>query len=136
MATSIGAMILRTVPPEDEIAHALALASLVDELWIVEDLPFAGGISQAAAILEATSSVDTPPVVGHGIAPAPFRNPVTLAMEWATLARMYPGRVHGGVGHGVQEWMHQIGPALASPIARPSNPLIPVPKSTCKRGRQ
>lgn len=109
-------MVLRTTAPEHEVAHAVALAGLVDELWIVEDLPFAGGIAQAAAILEATSGLDSPPVVGHGIAPAPFRNPVALAMEWAALARMYPGRVHGGIGHGVPDWMRQIAKAKASPL--------------------
>lgn len=116
MSTSIGAMVLRTVAPEHEVAHAVALAPMVDELWIVEDLPFAGGISQCAAILEATSSMASPPLVGHGIAPAPFRNPVALAMEWAALARMYPGRIHGGIGHGVPSWMEQVAKAKASPL--------------------
>ncbi len=116
MSASIGAMVLRTVAPEHEVAHAVALAPLVDELWIVEDLPFAGGISQCAAILEATSGLDDPPLIGHGIAPAPFRNPVALAMEWAALARMYPGRIHGGIGHGVPSWMSQIAKTKASPL--------------------
>lgn len=95
----------------------MALAALVDELWIVEDLPFAGGIAQAAAILEATKHLDAPPLIGHGIAPAPFRNPVALAMEWAALARMYPGRIHGGIGHGVPDWMNRIAKPKASPLA-------------------
>lgn len=101
----LGAMILRDVAPENEIAHAIALADLVDELWIVEDLPYAGGVAQLASVLAATSNVR----VGHGIAPAPFRNPAALAMEWAALARMYPGRLLGGIGHGVPEWMEKIG---------------------------
>jgi len=92
--TSIGAMIRREIAPEDEVAHAQFLAERFDEIWIVEDLPFAGGISQLAMVLAATEDV----VVGHGIAPAPFRNPAALAMEWGTLERMFPGRVRCGLG--------------------------------------
>lgn len=109
---SVGAMIRREIAPEDEVAHAQFLAERFDEIWIVEDLPFAGGISQLAAVLGSTSDV----IVGHGIAPAPFRNPAALAMEWATLERMYPGRLRCGLGHGVQSWMRGIGEAVASPL--------------------
>jgi alkanesulfonate monooxygenase SsuD/methylene tetrahydromethanopterin reductase-like flavin-dependent oxidoreductase (luciferase family) len=37
-------------------------------------------------------------------------------MEAATLHRLFPGRVSLGVGHGVQEWMAQVGAAVESPI--------------------
>lgn len=116
---SIGAMLRRDVPPPDLKRHAVAVAPGFDELWIVEDLPYAGGISQAAAVLEATatSGGGAGPVIGHGIAPAPFRNPAALAMEWATLAEMHPGRLALGIGHGVQSWMAQIGERVASPLA-------------------
>lgn len=115
---SVGAMLRRDVRPADLGTHARAVADGFDELWVVEDLPFAGGISQATAVLEATAGVGggAGPVVGHGIAPAPFRNPAALAMEWATLAEMYPGRVSTGVGHGVPSWMEQIGERVASPL--------------------
>lgn len=90
---------------------------MLDELWIVEDLPYAGGISQLTAVLAATDDGNGGgPVVGHGIAPAPFRNPAALAMEWATLAEMYPGRLAAGIGHGVQSWMAQIGERVDSPL--------------------
>lgn len=105
-------MIRREVPPEDEVAHAQFLAERFDEIWIVEDLLFAGGISQLGAVLAATEDV----IVGHGIAPAPFRSPAALAMEWATLERMYPGRLRCGVGHGVQSWMRSIGEGVDSPL--------------------
>lgn len=108
----IGAMIVRGVPPSEVVAHARALEDLYDELWVVEDLPYAGGISQAAAVLAATSEVE----VGHGIAPAAFRNPAALAMEWASLAEIFPGRFRVGIGHGVQSWMAQIGEAVDSPM--------------------
>lgn len=105
-------MIRRDVPPERVIEHAIDIQPHLDELWVVEDLPFAGGVSQMAAILEATQDV----VVGHGIAPAPFRTAAALAMEWATLERMYPGRLSCGLGHGVQSWMSQIGERVDSPL--------------------
>lgn len=105
-------MIRREVPPSDLARHAERIQEGFDELWVVEDLPYAGGISQVAAVLDATTDV----IVGHGIAPAPFRNPVALAMEWATLAELHPGRLSVGVGHGVQTWMAQIGERVDSPL--------------------
>lgn len=109
---ALGAMIRRDIAPEFVVAHATSLAPHLDELWVVEDLPFAGGISQMAAVLEATDGV----VVGHGITPAPFRNAAALAMEWATLERLYPGRLSCGLGHGVQTWMAQLGERVDSPM--------------------
>lgn len=109
----IGAMIRRDIPPEHVGVHAASLAPVFAELWVVEDVPFAGGISQLAEVLRCTDDI----VVGHGIAPAPFRNPMALAMEWAALARRYPGRLHCGMGHGVQSWMADIGERVGSPLA-------------------
>lgn len=108
----LGAMIRRTVPPEEVREHAAALDAVFEELWVVEDLPYAGGIGQLTAVLESTRYA----TVGHGVAPAPFRNPAALAMEWAALARMHPGRLIGGVGHGVPEWMESVGSSVASPL--------------------
>ena len=36
--------------------------------------------------------------------------------ELATLERMFPGRLIAGVGHGVQDWMQQVGARVASPL--------------------
>ncbi len=108
----IGAMIRRDVPPEHVGIHAASLAPVFAELWVVEDLPFAGAIAQLSEVLRSTEDI----VVGHGIAPAPFRNPMALAMEWATLARLYPGRLHCGLGHGVQSWMADVGERVGSPL--------------------
>ena len=115
--TRVGAVIKRNVPPESVTALAAGAAPGLDELWIIEDLNWGGGISQLAAVLSATDN-DTAgrPLVAHGIAPAPFRNPAALAMEWATLARVHPGRVIGGIGHGLPEWMRQIGEQVDSPL--------------------
>lgn len=105
-------MIRRDISPERVRNHARVLSTDFDELWVVEDLPYGGGISQLSAVLCVTDQVR----VGHGVAPTPFRNPVALAMEWATLARAHPGRLVAGLGHGVQDWMQQIGAAVASPL--------------------
>ncbi len=112
-------MVLRTIPPSELVEHARAIAPGFDELWVVEDLPFAGGISQTMAVLDATAGVGggVGPVVGHGIAPAPVRNPAALAMEWATIAELHPGRLAGGIGHGVGSWMAQIGESVGSQLA-------------------
>ena len=48
--------------------------------------------------------------------PAPLRNPALAAMEIATLARLFPGRFVPAVGHGVQDWMGQVGARAASPM--------------------
>ena len=90
-----------------------AEAAGADELWVVEDLGFAGSISAATAALAATSRIK----VAIGVAPVPLRNPVLLAMELAAIARMFPQRLIAGVGHGVKEWMAQVGAAPSSPLA-------------------
>ena len=115
--TRIGALLFRDIPPEDLASTARSMAPLVDELWIVEDLNWPGGVSQLAIALEATDDDGSGrPVIGHGIAPAPFRNPAALAMEWATLDRRFPNRIIGGIGHGVPEWMGWIGERVDSPL--------------------
>lgn len=115
--TRVGAMITRELPPEDVPRLAASVAPGLDELWVVEDLGWAGGITQVAAVLDATANDHAGrPRVGHGIAPAPFRNPAALAMEWAALARMHPGRLLPGIGHGLPEWMTRIGEPVGSPM--------------------
>jgi 5,10-methylenetetrahydromethanopterin reductase len=108
----IGAMIVRDVPPGEITRHAEPLVDQLDELWVVEDLGWSGGIAQATTLLERFPQVG----VGHGIAPAPFRHPATLAMEWAALAARHPGRLHCGIGHGLPQWMVQLGLDVASPL--------------------
>ncbi|WP_298457302.1 LLM class flavin-dependent oxidoreductase [uncultured Cellulomonas sp.] len=101
-------------PPEDLPAFARqAQEQGYDELWFSEDLPWAGGIAMAATALAHTTSLR----VGLGLLPAVTRNVVTLAMEVAALERLAPGRLVLGVGHGVPEWMAQIGAATPRPAA-------------------
>ncbi|NAZ85629.1 LLM class flavin-dependent oxidoreductase [Kineococcus indalonis] len=83
-----------------------------DELWVVEDLGFRGGFAQAAAVLAATARVR----VGIGVLPAGARNTAFAAMEVATLAQLFPGRLDVGVGHGMPDWMRSAGQWPASPL--------------------
>jgi len=76
-----------------------------DQLWLIEDCFFTSGVSLAAAALSVTERLH----VGLGILPAVARNPAVTAMEIATLCGLAPGRVLPGIGHGVQEWMAQMG---------------------------
>jgi len=91
-----------------------------DELWLVEDCFYAGGFASAATALASTSRIK----VGLGITPAVARNPAFFAMDIATLCRLYPGRFLPGFGHGVADWMRQIG-------ALPGSPLKALEEVTC-----
>lgn len=104
----------RSSPPEalPEFARD-AEAAGADELWVVEDLRWAGSIASAATALAATRALR----VGIGIAPAPLRNPALLAMELGTLARLYPGRFLAGIGHGAPDWMAQVGASVTGKLA-------------------
>ena len=94
-----------------EVAEALEAAG-VDQLWVIEDCFYTAGISLAATALARTESL----TVGLGILPAVARNPAVTAMEIATLAQLAPGRLVAGVGHGIQEWMGQMGERTPSPL--------------------
>src|SRR5689334_7220523 len=102
----IGVMFDHDRPPEElrdfDVADEEAGA---DDLWLVEDLGWAASIATTALALTATSRIR----IGIGVAPVPLRNPALLAMELATLARIHPGRMVAGVGHGVTEWMRKVG---------------------------
>jgi alkanesulfonate monooxygenase SsuD/methylene tetrahydromethanopterin reductase-like flavin-dependent oxidoreductase (luciferase family) len=111
----IGVLYDRDWAPEELPGFARQAEALgVDDVWVVEDLGWTGGVSAAAVTLAATERVR----VGIGIAPAPLRSPALLAMEMATLARVFPGRLVAGIGHGVPEWMARAGVAARSPLAR------------------
>ena len=51
-----------------------------------------------------------------GLLPVPLRNVALTAMELATLARLFPGRLTAGIGHGVLDWMGQVGARAESPL--------------------
>ena len=91
----------------------LVEAEGLDEMWVVEDCFWAGGMTSATAALATTETL----TVGLGIAPAVVRNPAIAAMEIAAIARMFPGRFLAGFGHGVKRWMRQIGALPQSQLA-------------------
>lgn len=110
----IGVVLRRDLPAADVLPFARRADELgFDELWVVEDLGFRGGIAQAAAVLAATPRIH----VGIGILPAGARNAAFAATEAATLAQLFPGRVTIGVGHGMPAWMESVGAWPASPLA-------------------
>lgn len=112
-ARRLGVMFDRERPTTELPGFARELdAAGVHDLWVVEDLTWAGSIATAATALAATERIR----VGIGVAPAPFRNPALLAMELATLAELHPGRLVAGIGHGVPSWMAQVGATVASPL--------------------
>ena len=87
-------------------------AAGVDQLWVIEDCFFTAGVSLAASALAVTERLH----VGIGILPAVARTAAITAMEIATLANVAPGRFTAGIGHGVQEWMGQMGVRPRSPL--------------------
>ena len=104
--TTFGVMFRREWPAEELMGFARRVEEGgLDEMWVVEDLTFHGGFTQATAALAATSQIG----VGIGITPAVVRNVAYAAMEIATLAQMFPGRFHMGFGHGVDFWIEQVG---------------------------
>ncbi|GAA3408708.1 LLM class flavin-dependent oxidoreductase [Streptosporangium vulgare] len=110
----LGVMFDRDLPPESLVPFCRHLdAAEVDDVWVVEDLGWTGAISSAATALAVTERLR----VGIGITPAPLRNPALLAMELGNLARLHPGRLAAGIGHGVQDWMRQVGALAPSPLA-------------------
>lgn len=111
MATGI---VFRPQLPPESLHEAVTAAEAagVEELWLWEDCFLEGGLTAAAAALAWSSRL----TVGVGLLPVPFRNPALAAMEIATLARLFPGRVTVTLGHGVLDWMHQVGAGVESPM--------------------
>ncbi|MFD5827761.1 LLM class flavin-dependent oxidoreductase [Lentzea sp. NPDC060358] len=111
--TTLGAVYRPQLPPENLRSVVLAAEeSGVDSLWLWEDCFLESGIAAASAALAWTSRMK----VGVGLLPVPLRNVALTAMEAATLDRLFPGRVTIGIGHGVQDWMGQVGARVASPL--------------------
>ena len=109
----VGVLLPRDLPVDQFVDFARRAEDLgFDELWVVEDLGFRGGIAQAATALAVTARI----TVGIGILPAAARNVVFAAMDVATLAQLHPNRLVVGIGHGMPGWMQQAG-------AWPSRPL-------------
>ena len=110
---TLAAIFPPTQAPErlNPVASAAEGAGLA-QLWVWEDCFSESGIATATAIPAATSRV----TVGIGLLPVPLRNVALTAMEIATMARLFPGRLTAGVGHGVLDWMGQVGARVESPM--------------------
>jgi len=116
----MGIMFHRQQNPATLMAYARRVEQMgFAHLWVVEDCFYLGGIAQAAIALAGTSRLK----VGVGINPGVARNAAFLAMEYATLAEAFPGRFIGGIGHGVEGWMVQVG-------ARPTSWLTSIEEIT------
>jgi alkanesulfonate monooxygenase SsuD/methylene tetrahydromethanopterin reductase-like flavin-dependent oxidoreductase (luciferase family) len=111
--TTTGAVFLPQFPPERlrPVARAADEAGLA-QLWLWEDCFAQSGIAAAAAALAWTERL----AVGVGLLPVPLRNVALTAMELSTLFRLFPGRAVVAVGHGVQDWMGQVGARAESPM--------------------
>lgn len=109
----MGMIFQPSFPPERLRAAAVdAERAGLDELWVFEDCFKESGIAALVAALAATSNLR----IGVGILPMPLRNVAITAMEMATIERLFPGRSRFGVGHGVLDWMGQVGTRVASPL--------------------
>ncbi|MFE0106672.1 LLM class flavin-dependent oxidoreductase [Streptomyces sp. NPDC059009] len=111
--TTLGVVFRPQLPPERlrGMVRTAEEAGL-EELWLWEDCFLESGIASAAAALAWSERLR----VGVGLLPVPLRNVALATMEAATLHRLFPGRVLLGVGHGVQDWMGQVGARAESPV--------------------
>jgi len=112
-APTLAAIFTPDQPPERLAAVAAAAeAGGLEQLWVWEDCFKESGIATAAAVLATTGRLR----VAIGLLPVPLRNVALTAMEIATLARLFPGRLTVGIGHGVQDWMGHVGARVESPM--------------------
>src|SRR5690606_19909620 len=111
--TRTGLILPPDQPPERlrSVAHRTETAG-IPELWLWEDCFAESGVAPAAAVLAWTERLQ----VGIGLLPVPLRNVALTALELATLARMFPDRLLPGIGHGVLDWMGEVGARAASPL--------------------
>ena len=110
---TVGVVFRPQQPPEELEAVVRAVDDAgVPELWLWEDCFLEGGLPTATAALAWSGRLR----VGVGLLPVPLRNPALAAMEIATIARLFPDRFVPAVGHGVLDWMGQVGARVASPM--------------------
>ncbi len=113
MTVDVGVVIRPQSPPETMrtlVRHAESVG--LGQVWLWEDCFLEGGVASTATALADTERL----AVGIGLLPVPLRNVAATAMEIATLDRLHGGRLRVAVGHGVQEWMGQVGGRADSPM--------------------
>jgi 5,10-methylenetetrahydromethanopterin reductase len=108
-------LVLGSHMPAEGITATAQLAEQLGfgELWFSEDCFFTGAMSGVTAALSVTERLP----IGIGIVSAVTRHPALLAMELATMSRLFPGRVLPGVGLGVPLWLDQMGIRPKSPLS-------------------
>ena len=108
-------LVLGSVVASEELRQAAAAGERLGfgQLWMAEGCFTCGGVSGTAAVLGATSEIP----VGMVIVNAMVRHPALLAMELATLARMYPDRLVPAIGLGLPDWLRQLGVYPSSPLS-------------------
>lgn len=90
-------MLSSQVPPDETIALARHAEGVgFSRLWLTEDYYRKAAFASCGAVLGATNGL----TVGLGVTSLYMRHPTTLAMEIATLHRMYGSRFEAGVGLG------------------------------------
>jgi 5,10-methylenetetrahydromethanopterin reductase len=120
---SLGMAFDRTLPPTFVVEVAERLDAMgADSLWVIEDCFYTSGVTLAAAALARTERLR----VGIGIVPSVTRHAALTAMEFSTLARLGSGRFVGGIGHGVQSWMGQLGVRQRSPLTALDEVIVAV----------
>ncbi len=99
--------VIDTATSPEKIAPTAALAEELGytELLVAEDYFCGGGFSVAMAALSATRRIP----VSLGIVSALSRHPAVLAMEIATISRLFPGRFRPGISLGLPSWVRQMG---------------------------
>jgi alkanesulfonate monooxygenase SsuD/methylene tetrahydromethanopterin reductase-like flavin-dependent oxidoreductase (luciferase family) len=101
----IGALVFGDTPPDKIVDVCRNLEnSGFSELWVAEDYFMLSGFASAAMALQSTKEIN----VGIGAISGRVRHPAVTAMEAATLAGAYPGRLRLAIGHGVPAWTSQM----------------------------
>src|SRR5690625_2977927 len=119
---ALGMCFDRTFDPALVTDFARALDGRADQLGVIGDCFYTGGVSLAAAALALTEEL----TVGLGIFPARARTAAITATQSATRCALAPGRVLPGIGHGVEHWMAQMG-------VRPQSPVTALDEVLCRR---
>lgn len=90
-------MLSSQVPPEETVGVARLADDLgISRLWLTEDYYRKGGFASCGAVLGSTTNL----AVALGVTSLYLRHPTTLAMEVATLHRMFGDRFEVGLGLG------------------------------------
>jgi 5,10-methylenetetrahydromethanopterin reductase len=113
MSIRLGFAFVPTLAPRRLIPTARAVeAAGFDDLWVWEDCFKESAIAATGLALASTERI----TVGIGLMPVALRTVAITAMELATLEGAAPGRLIAGIGHGVLDWMGQVGVRADAPL--------------------